>query len=73
MSTHTDQNRKQRDREEVISLTKRLVQIPSVYRPEHPHANEEQAALFVADYLKKWGLRFTLKKWRKEDPMLLES
>lgn len=71
MSTHTYQNRKQRDREEVISLTKHLVQIPSVYRPEHPHANEEQVALFVADYLKKMGIEVYVEEVEKGRPNVI--
>jgi succinyl-diaminopimelate desuccinylase len=39
------------DREELIHLTRELVRIPSVYRPEEPDGNEARAAQFVADYL----------------------
>ncbi|WP_173917655.1 M20 family metallopeptidase [Halobacillus sp. Marseille-Q1614] len=45
-----------RDREEVISLTQRLVRISSVYRPSVEGGNEEKAANFVADYLEKLGI-----------------
>lgn len=48
--------RRARDREAVITLTKQLVQIPSVYRPGEEGGNEEKVALFVADYLKKLGI-----------------
>ncbi|MBD1381504.1 M20 family metallopeptidase [Metabacillus arenae] len=44
-----------RDKNEVIELTQSLVRIPSVYRPNDPEGNEEKAAHFVADYLKKLG------------------
>lgn len=45
-----------RDRERVIELTRKLVQIPSVYRPNHPDGNEAKVAYFVADYLNKIGI-----------------
>ncbi|MFC7063153.1 M20 family metallopeptidase [Halobacillus seohaensis] len=45
-----------RDRERVISLTQELVRIPSVYRPGVDGGNEEKAALFVGDYLRKLGI-----------------
>ncbi|ASN04461.1 M20 family metallopeptidase [Virgibacillus necropolis] len=48
--------RKIQDKEDVISLTQALVRIPSVYRPGDPNGNEERAAYFVADYLKKLGI-----------------
>ncbi|MDV2884963.1 M20 family metallopeptidase [Alkalihalophilus pseudofirmus] len=51
------EQRKLRDREEVISLTQKLVQIPSVYRPGTKDGNEEKVALFVADYLEKLGIK----------------
>ncbi len=43
------------DREELIHLTRELVLIPSVYRPEKPDGNEARAARFVADYLERAG------------------
>ena len=43
------------DREEVVRLTRDLVRIPSVYRPEEPDGNEARAARFVADYLEQAG------------------
>ncbi|MET3697515.1 succinyl-diaminopimelate desuccinylase [Bacillus oleivorans] len=48
--------RRKRDREEVISLTQKLVRIPSVYRPGVEDGNEEKVALFVADYLRSLGI-----------------
>ena len=45
------------DEQEVVSLTQKLVQIPSVYRPGQPDGNEERVARFVADYLREMGLR----------------
>ncbi|MFC7391708.1 M20 family metallopeptidase [Scopulibacillus cellulosilyticus] len=45
-----------RDKERVIELTQKLVQIPSVYRPKQPNNNEEKVARFIADYLKGIGL-----------------
>jgi succinyl-diaminopimelate desuccinylase len=44
-----------RDKQEVISLTQKLVQIPSVYKPNHPDGNEQQVALFIANYLREIG------------------
>jgi succinyl-diaminopimelate desuccinylase len=43
------------DREELVHLTRELVRIPSVYRPEEPDGNEARAARFVADYLGRAG------------------
>ena len=40
----------------VIDLACRLVRIPSVYRPEDPHANETAAAHLVANELRLLGL-----------------
>ncbi|CDQ40359.1 MULTISPECIES: M20 family metallopeptidase [Virgibacillus] len=45
-----------RDTERAISLTQKLVRIPSVYRPDKPNGNEEQVAQFVAAYLKEIGI-----------------
>jgi len=45
------------DREELIHLTRELVRIPSVYRPEEPDGNEARAARFLADYLERAGRR----------------
>ncbi|GGC76416.1 succinyl-diaminopimelate desuccinylase [Thalassobacillus devorans] len=56
MQTTEQSKRRARDREEVISLTQRLVQIPSVYRPGVEGGNEEKTAHFVADYLNKLGI-----------------
>jgi succinyl-diaminopimelate desuccinylase len=43
------------DREELVRLTRELVRIPSVYRPEEPDGNETSVARFVADYLEQSG------------------
>jgi succinyl-diaminopimelate desuccinylase len=43
------------DREELVRLTRELVRIPSVYRPEEQDGNETYAAGFVADYLQDAG------------------
>lgn len=45
-----------RDKDSVLELTKKLVQIPSVYRQNEPDANEEKVARFAADFLEKMGL-----------------
>ena len=39
------------DRDELVRLTRELVQIPSVYSPVEPEGNEAGVARFVADYL----------------------
>jgi succinyl-diaminopimelate desuccinylase len=43
------------DHEELVRLTRELVRIPSVYRPEEPEGNEARVARFVADYLERTG------------------
>ncbi|WP_246001238.1 M20 family metallopeptidase [Oceanobacillus piezotolerans] len=45
-----------RDRETVIQLTKKLVQIPSVYRENAPEGNESKVATYVANYLQEIGI-----------------
>ncbi|WP_243300071.1 M20 family metallopeptidase [Bacillus litorisediminis] len=54
--------RRKRDREEVISLTQKLVRIPSVYRPGVEGGNEEKVALFVADYLRSLGIEVHIEE-----------
>jgi succinyl-diaminopimelate desuccinylase len=43
------------DREELVRLTRELVSIPSVYRPEVPDGNEARVTQFVTDYLEQAG------------------
>ncbi len=43
------------DRDELARLTRELVRIPSVYRPEEAEGNEERVARFLADYLEREG------------------
>lgn len=43
------------DLEELVGLTRDLVRIPSVYRPEDPEGNEARVARFVADHLEQAG------------------
>lgn len=43
------------DREELVSLTRDLVRIPSVYRPGDTEGNETRAARHVAGYLEEAG------------------
>jgi succinyl-diaminopimelate desuccinylase len=43
------------DREELLRLTRELISIPSVVRPEASDGNENSVAGFVADYLKQAG------------------
>ncbi|MDR7523543.1 MAG: M20 family metallopeptidase, partial [Armatimonadota bacterium] len=44
------------DGEAVVQLTRALVQIPSVYRPEDPSANESAVAAYLAGHLRGLGL-----------------
>jgi succinyl-diaminopimelate desuccinylase len=44
------------DEQELVQLTRKLIQIPSVYRPGHEGGNEEKVAQFVVDYLKEMNL-----------------
>ena len=48
------------DKDEVVSLTRQLIRIPSVYRPERG-GNEEQVALFVAQRLEDMGLAVSVE------------
>ncbi|MDQ4128160.1 MAG: M20 family metallopeptidase [Actinomycetota bacterium] len=43
------------DREELVRLTRELVNIPSVYRPKEPDGNEARMARFVVGYLERAG------------------
>lgn len=51
----TNKNRFNRDYERVVQLTQDLVRIKSVFRPDEG-GNEEEVALFVADYLRNLNL-----------------
>ena len=44
------------DKKEVIELTRSLVRIQSVYRPNVEGGNEEKVARFIVDYLRNIGL-----------------
>ena len=50
------------DRDELVRLTRELVRRPSVYRPEQPDGNEEDAARFVADYLERSGFEVLVEE-----------
>ncbi len=50
------------DREELVRLTRELVRIPSVYRPEEPDGNEARVASFVASYLERAGFETHTKE-----------
>jgi len=50
------------DREELVRLTRELVRIPSVYRPEQPDGNEARVARFVADYLERAGFEVRVEE-----------
>lgn len=45
------------DEDELLHLTRELIRIKSVYRPEAEDGNEERAARFVERYLRKMGLQ----------------
>ncbi|WP_078410167.1 M20 family metallopeptidase [Priestia abyssalis] len=45
-----------RDKQEVISLTQKLVRIPSVYKLNDPDGNEQKVALFMTGYLRQMGV-----------------
>lgn len=49
------------DRDELVQLTQSLIQMPSVYRPSEG-GNEEQVALFVANWLKKIDVDVTVEE-----------
>ena len=53
------------DGEELVRLTRDLVRIPSVFRPEEPDGNEERAARFVAEYLEGAGFEV---RWEEAAP-----
>jgi succinyl-diaminopimelate desuccinylase len=50
------------DSEELLRLTRELVRIPSVYRPEEPDGNEARVARFLADYLERTGFDVHLEE-----------
>ena len=43
------------DTDEVVDLTRRLIRVPSVFRPGDPDANERAVAGVVADWLRREG------------------
>jgi len=47
---------------EVIDFLQKLIKIPSVYDPGKPGMNEEEVALFVADYLKKMDFEVVVEE-----------
>jgi succinyl-diaminopimelate desuccinylase len=49
------------DREDLVRLTRELVRVPSVYRPEAA-GNEERTARFVAEYLEGAGFEVRLEE-----------
>ncbi|MFJ8262809.1 M20 family metallopeptidase [Rummeliibacillus sp. NPDC094406] len=51
-----------RDKKAVINLTKKLVQIPSVYRENDPEGNETKVAMFVAAYLENIGIEIYVEE-----------
>lgn len=43
------------DKQELVDLTRELIRIPSVYRPNSPSGNEKQVAEFIVHYLETEG------------------
>jgi succinyl-diaminopimelate desuccinylase len=56
------------DREELVRLTRDLVRIPSVYRPEEPYGNEASVARYVADYLEHAGFGVQVEEVSSDRP-----
>jgi succinyl-diaminopimelate desuccinylase len=50
------------DHEDLVCLTRELVRIPSVYRPEEQQGNESSVAGFVADYLERAGFEVRMEE-----------
>jgi succinyl-diaminopimelate desuccinylase len=50
------------DREELVGLTRELICIPSVSRPEEENGNEARVARFVADYLERAGFEVRIEE-----------
>lgn len=48
------------DADEVVRLTRELVRIPSVYRPDDPAGNETAVAAYLAGHLSRLGLRVSV-------------
>ncbi|MDI6773139.1 MAG: M20 family metallopeptidase [bacterium] len=46
--------------DEVVRLTRELVRIPSVYRPDDPAGNETAVAAYLAGHLSRLGLRVSV-------------
>lgn len=62
IQTNEKQARLLRDGKEVVELTKKLVKIPSVYRPGIEGGNEEKVAQFTADYLRGLGIEVHIEE-----------
>jgi succinyl-diaminopimelate desuccinylase len=50
------------DRDEVVELTRALVRIPSVYRPDDPDANESRVAAFVEGWMRREGFEVEVQE-----------
>ncbi len=57
--------------DEVVELTRALVRIPSVYRPDDPAANEAEVAAFVATWFKREGLPIEVQEVAPGRPNVL--
>ncbi len=57
--------------DEVVELTRALVRIPSVYRPDDPAANEAEVAAFVATWFTREGLPIEVQEVAPGRPNVL--
>ncbi len=57
--------------DEVVELTRALVRIPSVYRPDDPGANEAEVAAFVATWFTREGLPIEVQEVAPGRPNVL--
>jgi succinyl-diaminopimelate desuccinylase len=57
--------------DEVVELTRALVRIPSVYRPDDPAANEAEVAAFVETWFKREGLPIEVQEVAPGRPNVL--
>ncbi|MBI2524765.1 MAG: M20 family metallopeptidase [Candidatus Rokubacteria bacterium] len=61
------------DGDEVVALTRALVRIPSVYRPDDPGATEQQVADFVETWLRREGFEVTVQSVAPGRPNVIGS
>jgi succinyl-diaminopimelate desuccinylase len=59
------------DPDEVVELTRALVRIPSVYRPDDPESNEARVAAFVEAWLRREGFEVQVQEVAAGRPNVL--